>query len=74
MLLILPVLTELGYPPSHRIPQHGAGRNFIDEACFLREVGSRRGGKACALPMADWNTRIWYPDAEAALAQPAEIQ
>ena len=55
-LLILPVLTELGYPPSHRIPQHGAGRNFIDEACFLREVGSSAGQAALIVEAKEYKT------------------
>ena len=42
-LLILPALTELGYPAARRIPQHGRARNVIDESCFLREVGSSAG-------------------------------
>ena len=55
-LLILPVLTELGYPPSHRIPQHGAGRNYIDEACFLSEVGSSAGQAALIVEAKEYKT------------------
>ena len=45
-LLIRPALNALGYPATHRIPEYGAQRNRLDEACFLNPVTATPGHAA----------------------------
>ncbi len=42
-LLIKPTLEALGYPPTHRIPEHGQQRNRLDDSCYLSPVTERPG-------------------------------
>ena len=55
-LLILPALTELGYPAARRMPQHGSARNVIDESCFLSEVGSSPGQAVLIVEAKEYGT------------------
>ena len=42
-LLIKPALEALGYPASYRIPEHGEGRNRLDDSCYLMPVTANPG-------------------------------
>ena len=42
-LLIQPALEALGYPPAYRIPEHGEGRNRLDDSCYLLPVTDNPG-------------------------------
>ena len=42
-LLIKPALEALGYPASYRIPEHGEGRNRLDDSCYLMPVTTNPG-------------------------------
>ncbi len=42
-LLIQPTLEALGYPATYRMPEHGAGRNRLDDSCYLMPVTDNPG-------------------------------
>ena len=42
-LLIQPTLEALGYPATYRIPEHGEGRNRLDDSCYLMPVTDNPG-------------------------------
>ena len=42
-LLIQPVLEALGYPAEYRVPEHGEGRNRLDDSCYLMPVTDNPG-------------------------------
>lgn len=48
-LLIKPTLEALGYPPTHRIPEHGKQRNRLDDSCYLQPVTGRSDANAAII-------------------------
>lgn len=48
-LLIKPTLEALGYPPTHRIPEHGKQRNRLDDSCYLQPVTDKSDANAAII-------------------------
>ena len=48
-ILITPTLEDLGYPPTHRLPEYQESGNTPDETCYLRPLSPSPGDAAIIL-------------------------
>ena len=56
-LLIQPTLEALGYPATYRMPEHGEGRNRLDDSCYLMPVTNNPGYAASEPRVGSWREK-----------------